>query len=128
MIDVELGELALSFNKEQVVFNVFKATKYSQFYEVSKMLKSLKKKKTSKSELRVRHRVIWRNFGIKGLLGVFMGKASWSYIIQRLYEDGSVVVKDPRDLKVFVVKSKEPRAFLVTDKASLMVSLVLAEP
>ena len=65
---------------------------------------------------------------IKGLLGVFMCKEVGPYIIQKIYEDGSVIVKDHVDSKVFNVKSKELSAFKVTGKASKMVSLVLAEP
>lgn len=49
LLDVKLGELELRFNKDQVVFNVFEATKYPQCYGVSKMLKSLKKKKPRKA-------------------------------------------------------------------------------
>lgn len=53
LIDVELGKLALRFNKEQVGFNVFEAMKTIQCYKVSSMLKSLNKRKPPKDELKV---------------------------------------------------------------------------
>ncbi|XP_050915725.1 uncharacterized protein LOC127130802 [Lathyrus oleraceus] len=57
LIYVELGELALRFNREQMVFYVFEATKHPQCYNVSKLLKSLKKRKPTKEELKVGKRV-----------------------------------------------------------------------
>lgn len=51
--DVELGDLALRINKEQVVFNVFDATKQTQCYKVIKLLYSLKKQIPTKEKLKV---------------------------------------------------------------------------
>lgn len=81
LIGVELWELALRFNKEEVVFNVFEATKYPQCYDVNKILKSLKKQKPTKVELKVGQKVYWWKSRLKGLLGVFKCKEVVPYII-----------------------------------------------
>lgn len=49
---------------------------------------------------------------------MFRCKAFGHYIIQSMYEDGSVVVKDLGYSKAFVVKSKEKKILLFIDKAS----------
>lgn len=62
------------------------------------------------------------------MFGVFRCKAARPYIIQKIYNDRSVEVKDLGDSKVFKVKRKELMAFPTTNKALEMVSLMLAEP
>lgn len=49
-------------------------------------------------------------------------------MIQKIYEDGSVVVNDAGDSKVFNAKSKEMRVLPTTDKAPEVVSSVIREP
>lgn len=95
LIDVELGELALRFKNEQVVLNLFKATKQTQCYKVRKLLQSLKKQIPTKEKLKVGQRVRWQKSRLKGLLGVFMSKVVGPNIIKKIYENGSVPVKDP---------------------------------
>lgn len=86
LIYVELGELALTFNKEQVVFSVFDATKHPQRYKVTKLLKSLKKRKLGKEELKVTQRVQWRKPRLKGLLDLFTCNIIGLYMIKKIYE------------------------------------------
>lgn len=61
------------------------------------------------------------------MFGVFRCKATRPYIIQKIYNDRSVEVKDLGDSKVFKVKRKEIMTF-PTNKALEMVSLMLEEP
>lgn len=59
---------------------------------------------------------------------MFWCKEFAPYMIQKIYEDGSVVVNDAGDSKVFNAKSKEIRVLPTIDKASEMVSPVIGEP
>lgn len=90
------------------------------------MRKSLKKQKWEKTKFKVRRRVHWRKSRVKGLLGVFRCKAPGPYKIHKICEDESIEVKDPRDSKVYSVKSKELRVFPPTEKSSERVYLMLA--
>lgn len=112
----------MRLKNEEVVFNVFEATKYPQCYKVSRTLKPIKKHKLEKAELKVRQRIHWRKFILKGLLGVFRCKEFGPYIIQRIDEDVDIIVKDLGDSIVFSVKSKELRVFPIAGKALDMVS------
>lgn len=120
LIDVELGNLALRFKKEQVFFNVFEVTKNQheqpQCYTESKMRNSLKKKKLARTLLKIGQRVHWWKSRLKGWLGVFRCMASGTYTIHKICEYGSVEFKDPGESKVFSVKGKEMRAFHLMTK------------
>lgn len=63
LIDMKMSELALRFDKEQVVFNMFEATKHQyeqpQCYKVSKRRKLPKRQKLARTKLRVILRVFW---------------------------------------------------------------------
>lgn len=59
---------------------------------------------------------------------MFRCKAVGPYIIQKIYEDESVTVKDPRNSKVFTIKSKKLKVFPINDKSIEMESLMLVEP
>lgn len=51
---------------------------------------------------------------------MFICKEIGPYIIQKIYEDRNVIVKNLGNSKVFIVKSKELTTFPITDKASEM--------
>ena len=59
---------------------------------------------------------------------MFRCKAYGPYIILEICEDGSIIVKYPRDSKVFSVKGKDLRALLVFDKAPKKVSSKISDP
>lgn len=111
-----------------MVFIVFEATMHSQCYKVNNLLQSLNRQKLTKEKLRLGLRAQWRKYILKGLLSVLICKPVMPYITHKIYEDGSVTVKDHGNSKVFTIKSKELSTMLVTEKASEMESLMLAEP